>query len=40
MTVSLLIGRKFLLLGMFEDEFPLAQLYIKIFEARMAELNP
>ena len=40
MTVSLMAGRKYLMLGMFEDDFPLVQLYMAVFHQRLLEIEP
>lgn len=40
MMVGLLAGRRFLMLGMFEDDFPLVQLYMTLFQQRLRELEP
>lgn len=40
LAVSLLAGRRFLMLGMFEDGFPLVQLYMCIFKQKLEQLEP
>lgn len=38
--VHLFLGREYLMVGMFEDDFPMTRIYIELFNKKLEQLSP